>query len=54
MAPSSHTLGVSRKAGVIHSTASLTMDIYAHAIAANDRDTADTIGGVIFGKSEND
>ena len=31
-----------------HSTASLTMDIYAHAIAQNDRDAADTIGDTIF------
>ena len=27
-----------------HSSASLTMNIYAHAIAANDRIAADTIG----------
>jgi len=36
-----------------HSTASLTMDIYAHAIAANDRTAADTIGDTIFrGKAD--
>lgn len=32
-----------------HSSASLTMNIYAHAIAANDRTAADTIGDTIFG-----
>jgi len=31
-----------------HSSATLTMNIYAHAIAANDRDAANTIGGMIF------
>lgn len=30
-----------------HSTASLTMDIYAHAIEQNDRTAADTIGGLL-------
>lgn len=33
-----------------HASASLTMNIYAHAIAANDRTAADTIGNTIFGK----
>jgi integrase len=33
-----------------HSSASLTMNIYAHAIAANDRTAADTIGNAVFGK----
>jgi len=31
-----------------HSTASLTMDIYAHAIAQNDREVADTVGSTVF------
>ncbi|MCL2530038.1 MAG: site-specific integrase [Coriobacteriia bacterium] len=35
-----------------HSTASLTMDIYAHAIAQNDRTAADTIGETIFGNDK--
>ena len=30
-----------------HSSASLTMDIYAHAIEQNDRDAADRIGGLL-------
>lgn len=30
-----------------HSSASLTMNIYAHAIEQNDRDAADTIGGLL-------
>ena len=34
-----------------HSSASLTMNIYAHAIAANDRTAADTIGTEIFMRS---
>ncbi len=36
-----------------HSSASLTMNIYAHAIAANDRTAADTIGSAVFGNSPN-
>jgi len=35
-----------------HSSASLTMNIYAHAIAANDRTAADTIGDTIFGSDK--
>ncbi|MCL2806770.1 MAG: site-specific integrase [Coriobacteriia bacterium] len=35
-----------------HSSASLTMDIYAHAIAQNDRTAADTIGDAIFGNGK--
>ena len=30
-----------------HSSASLTMNIYAHAIEQNDRESADTIGRVL-------
>ena len=30
-----------------HSSASLTMNIYAHAIEQNDRDAADAIGGML-------
>lgn len=33
-----------------HSTAQLTMDIYAHAIEANDRDAADAIGDILSGR----
>jgi integrase len=37
-----------------HSSASLTMNIYAHAITQNDRIAADTIGETIFGKQKDD
>lgn len=30
-----------------HSSAQLTMNIYAHAIEANDRDAADAIGDIL-------
>ena len=33
-----------------HSSAQLTMNIYAHAIEANDRDAADAIGDILSGK----
>ncbi|MCL2606484.1 MAG: tyrosine-type recombinase/integrase [Coriobacteriia bacterium] len=33
-----------------HSSASLTMNIYSHAIEQNDHSAADTIGSAIFGK----
>ena len=36
-----------------HSSVSLTMNIYAHAIAANDRTAADTIGNAVFGSKNN-
>lgn len=32
-----------------HSSAQLTMNIYAHAIEANDRDAADAIGEILSG-----
>ena len=35
-----------------HSSASLTMDIYAHFIAQNDREAANTIGGILAEASE--
>jgi integrase len=37
-----------------HSSASLTMNIYAHAIAANDRTAADTIGSTVFASADTD
>lgn len=33
-----------------HSTAALTMDIYAHAIEQNDREAADEIGELLGGE----
>ena len=35
-----------------HSSASLTMDIYAHFIAQNDRVAANTIGGILADAAE--
>ena len=35
-----------------HSSASLTMDIYAHFIAQNDRAAANTIGGILAEASD--
>ena len=34
-----------------HSTASLTMDIYAHAIRQHDEEAAETIGGILTGEA---
>lgn len=51
------TLPISNKADIKtaqnrlgHSTATLTMDIYAHAIEQNDREAADEIGGLLGGE----
>ena len=35
-----------------HSTASLTMDIYTHTIAQDDREAANTIGHTVFSRSD--